>query len=119
MRNIEISDTFDDHKILQMRKKDNVDKEKIQSDWEFFQQGYLERNILNLLDIVEESEKEEDWYLVLEKIIERFQDRYKNHFGIKNNWRFLKIDTCIVCQMSPNCLNKYNLTRDEIKKMIF
>ena len=71
-----------------------------------------------ILDEVEEKDKTQEWYQIVEKIQDRFKDRFKG-WWIHNYHKYARQNNCIICQKEPNCLNKYNLTKEETKKMMF
>ena len=71
-----------------------------------------------LLDDLQENDQSQEWYSIVQNIQKRFKDRYKI-WHISDGTKYVKINTCIICQKKPNCLNIYNLSKKEIEKMIF
>ena len=111
--------TFDDYvKVHQLFRKNNVDTSKIQSQWQNFEQWDIGKKIEKLLDELQETDQSKDWYCIVEKVQDRFKERYKG-WWMEGSTKFEKLKSCIICQNEPNCLDKYKLSKKEIKIMIF
>ena len=93
-------------------------KHEIQHNWQKFEQFNIGKKIEKVLEDIEENGKNQEWFSTMERIQERFKDRYKG-WWIQHFDRYEKQKTCIICQKKPNCLKKYNLSKDEIEKMMF
>ena len=92
-------------------------KHEIQNKWESFKQNYLEKRISKLLDDLQEIGKGQEWYSTVEKIQERFKDIYKG-WWMDNYSKFRRINTCIICKKEPDCLYKYNPSKEDYKKLM-
>ena len=93
-------------------------KHEIQHNWQKFEQFNIGRKIEKVLEDVEENGKNQEWYLIMERIQERFKDRFKG-WTIKEFHKYSRQNSCIICKKEPNCLNQYNLSKEETKKMMF
>ena len=91
---------------------------EIQYEWDLFQQYKLGEEIEKILDVVEETDKNKEWYAIVEKIQERFKERFKG-WWVQNYHKFTKQTSCIICHKVPNCLNEYNLSKEETKVVMF
>ena len=110
---------FDDHvKVSKVFSENDLETHKIQHEWQYFQQYNLGKKMEKILNDIEQTDKNRDWYLIVEKIQERFKERFKG-WWVQNYEKYTKQYTCIICQKEPNCLNQYNLSKKETKKMMF
>ena len=110
---------FDDHvKVYKLFSENGLVKHDIQHEWFCFQQYNLGKKMEKILVDTEQVDKDQDWYSIVEKIQERFNERFKG-WWVEDYEKHTKQTTCIICQKEPNCLNDYNLSKKETKKMMF
>ena len=105
-------------KVTNVFRENGLLLHEIQNEWQSFEQYKLGDKIEKILNGVEESDKNEEWYSIVEKIQERFRERYKG-WWVENYHKFIKQTSCIICHKVPNCLNEYNLSKEETKIMMF
>ena len=85
---------------------------EIQNEWHSFQQYKRGDKIEKILNDVEETDKNVEWYSIVEKIQERFRERFKGCW-VENHHKFNKQTSCIIFHKVPNYLNEYNLSKEE------
>ena len=105
-------------KVKEIIRENGLQLHEIQHEWELFQQYKLGEEIEKILDDVEETDKNKEWYAIVEKIQERFKERFKG-WWVENYHKFTKQTSCIICHKVPNCLNEYNLSKEETKVVMF
>ena len=70
-------DNCNDHvKVQQLFSENNLTKTDIQNEWWKYEQYNLGKKLENILEDVEEIDRSQDWYPIVEKIQERFKDRF-------------------------------------------
>ena len=110
---------FDDHvEVSKVFRENGLLKHEIQHEWQFFQESNLRKKMKGILDDTEQSDIEHDWYSIVEKIQERFKERFKG-WWVRDYEKFTRQASCIICNKEPNCLNEYNLSKKETKTMMF
>ena len=103
-------------KVKEIIRENGLQLHEIQHEWELFQQYKLGEEIEKILDDVEETDKNVEWYSIVEKIQERFRKRFKG-WWVENHHKFNKQTSCIIFHKVPNYLNGYNISEEEtIKK---
>ena len=112
-------DNCNDHvKVQQLFSENNLTKTDIQNEWWKYEQYNLGKKLENILEDVEEIDRSQDWYPIVEKIQERFKDRFKG-WWMDGYPKYTKQNTCIICYKEPNCLSKNNLSKKETEIMMY
>ena len=115
-------DYFEICSAFKVNKKDNgiyeggKEEEDIKHVWQTFEQFEIGKRLENILDTVNESEKKEEWFYVVQIIQDRFKEKFK---GWWEKQEYTARRTCIICSEEPNCLEKNWLTRAEFEKVKF
>ena len=83
----------------------------VQRQWEELERK-IAKDLKNILNEVEDADKNTDWYFVLEKICETFQLKYKGWWIPSSGLYEEQIleEPCIICNHEPNCLEKNGKT---------
>ena len=93
--------------------ENGLKKHDVQHKWHYFEQYNLGEKIEKILNEAEESDKDQEWFLIVENIQERFKERFKGWW--EDYGKFMRLKKCIICNKEPNCLNQYNLSKMETK----
>ena len=110
---VDIVQYFNCHiKVTNVFRENGLLLHEIQNEWHSFQQCKLGDKIEKILNDVEETDKNVEWYSIVEKIQERFRERFKG-CQVENHHKFNKQTSCIIFHKVPNHLNEYNLSKEE------
>ena len=70
-----------------------------------------------ILDDINESERDTEWYFKVQIIQGSFKEKYKGWW--EGNQKYTSQKTCIICQKEPNCIERNWLTKVEFEKVKF
>ena len=93
-------------KVKKIIRENGLQLHEIQHEWDLFQQYKLGEEIEKILEDVGENDKNKEWYAIVEKIKERFKERFKG-WWVENYHKFTKQTSCIICHKVPNCLTLF------------
>ena len=114
----EIYNAFKGEKIGNYEYKGGIEEEDIKHKYQLFEHYDVRRRLEKVLESVDESEKNKDWYFRIQIIqgtaIERFPAWWEDE-----ELKYIKKRNCIICKKEPNCLEKNWLTKVEFEKVKF
>ena len=111
----EIGYAFKGEKIGKWEFKGGKEENDIKHDYQGFEQFTIKKELKKILDDVDESEISKDWYLMVQKIQERFIEKFPGWW--EKELRYKTRKNCIICKREPNCLEENWLTKEEFLKV--
>ena len=113
-----VKDYEDFREVQKFYRENDLEHHQIRHEWWKFEQFNVGEKIGKLLENIEETDESQEWYFVICKIQDRFKEKFKGWWG-GDCLKYPKQYTCIICNKRPNCLNQYELSKEENNKWLF